>query len=338
MMKVSGLSLECIARRGRRQRDIRGTGQELSVIMGTVDYPPTIVVEQIMRYSPLRHAVGFILLFALTTLAVSAQTAKDKTKDKAGDKNKAAPAKTEEPKAVVALRALGANLHAEGKAVTGVSFFGTKVTDADLAQLAGFKELESLDLAGTAVTDAGLAAIKGLTSLKTLDLRGTKITDAGLASLQGLTALEFLNLNDTNTGGNITPLGKLVKLKTLSLAQTIVNDSSLGPIGSLSALRTFSLYGTGIGDGALAALKGLTNLQTLDLGSTKITDAGLAQLKPLVGLRKLVLTSTAVTDAGMKHLAALTGLTRLELGGTNVKATGLEELRRSLPKDAKINR
>src|SRR5689334_10724609 len=66
------------------------------------------------------------------------------TKDKDGGK---APAKVEEPKPIVALRNLGAVIETdEKKAYVGVNLFGTKISDADLANLAGLKTLKTLDL------------------------------------------------------------------------------------------------------------------------------------------------------------------------------------------------
>ena len=47
----------------------------------------------------------------------------------------------------------------DGKDVVGVSFFGSKVADADLAQLATLPTVRVLDFSGTAVSDAGLAEL-----------------------------------------------------------------------------------------------------------------------------------------------------------------------------------
>ena len=73
-----------------------------------------------------------------------------------------------------------------------ISFFGSDVSDADLACLEGLTNLHMLVLEGTHVTDAGLANFKGLTSLRTLNLNYTLVSDAGLAHLKGLTNLQVL--------------------------------------------------------------------------------------------------------------------------------------------------
>src|SRR6188508_1282276 len=116
-------------------------------------------------------------------------------KDKDGGKK---PPKVEEPKAIVALRALGAVIETDDKkAYVGVNLFGAKIGDADLANVAGIKTLRTLDLSGTPIGDAGLAHAKGLTGLETLDLRHTRVSDAGLANLAGLKNLTYLNLSGT---------------------------------------------------------------------------------------------------------------------------------------------
>ena len=67
------------------------------------------------------------------------------------------------------------------------------MTDEGLTQLAGLKNLESLDLTGTAVTDAGLAQLTALKQLRELNLEDTPVTDIGVKRLQ--TALPNLKIH-----------------------------------------------------------------------------------------------------------------------------------------------
>jgi uncharacterized protein (TIGR03067 family) len=68
------------------------------------------------------------------------------------------------------------------------------VTDAGLKELAGLKNLQSLNLDFTPVSDAGLRDLAGLQSLQHLSVMGTKVSDAGLKELAGLKNLQSLNL------------------------------------------------------------------------------------------------------------------------------------------------
>jgi len=57
------------------------------------------------------------------------------------------------------------------------------VTDAGLAHLQGFANLQMLNLAETQVTDVGLMSLKGLAKLKTLIL-STRVTAPAIAELR----------------------------------------------------------------------------------------------------------------------------------------------------------
>ena len=105
--------------------------------------------EPTMRHSLPRHVPLLVLLLILTTLSAPAQGPKekpgkgppDKTKDKPKETPKEAP-KSDEPKPIAALRVAGAIFEKtkDGKAIIGANFFGSKIGDADLANLATLKD------------------------------------------------------------------------------------------------------------------------------------------------------------------------------------------------------
>ena len=181
---------------------------------------------------------------------------------------------------------------------------GRDTTDADLKHLAGFTDLEFLDVGWLAITDAGLEHLKGLTGLQRLDLNNTQITDAGLEYLKGLSGLRALNVSETK-----------------------LTDTGLAYVKELTRLQQLDAADTQIADAGLEQLKDLTGLQQLDLKSTRITDAGLEHLEGLIGLQQLDLENTGITDMGLTHLAVLTGLQRLDLRGTRVTGAGLVHLK-----------
>jgi len=73
----------------------------------------------------------------------------------------------------------------------------TRITGAALETIAGFRELEILDLTGTQITDDGLRDLASLSKLRQLWLGQTAVTDAGLEHLKGLTNLEMLDVSGT---------------------------------------------------------------------------------------------------------------------------------------------
>ena len=84
--------------------------------------------------------------------------------------------------------------------VLGVSLHYSQ--DVGMPYVAGFRQLESLELGrseltGPSLTNAGMAHIAGLTKLQELNLVATPITDVGLAQLSRLTELRLLCLEGT---------------------------------------------------------------------------------------------------------------------------------------------
>ena len=111
----------------------------------------------------------------------------------------------------------------------------------DLSALAGFSDLESLDLSSNLVSD--LSPLAGLDQLRWLRLTGNRVSDVG--PLVGLSQLGSLNLGG-NEVSDINPLGGLSQLAWLNLSDNRVSD--IGPLADRdvwnldSGNPTLSLY------------------------------------------------------------------------------------------------
>jgi len=81
--------------------------------------------------------------------------------------------------------------------VDTVGLGATRVTDAELRNVAKLTEVEWLWLKDTQITDAGLTHLTGLKRLRVLGLAGTGITDAGLRHLNSLPELRWLDVTET---------------------------------------------------------------------------------------------------------------------------------------------
>ena len=232
--------------------------------------------------------------------------------------------------------------------VRAVDLLGTKVTDADLAQLQWLTGLQELTLFSTQVTDAGLAHLHGLTELRELSLRHTQVTGAGLAHLRrltklqelyfdfeitdavlahlhGLTGLQSLVLDPQVTDAGLAHLQGMAGLQQLYLTGTQVTDAGLAHLHGLTGLQVLYLRGTQVTDAGQFHLHGMTGLQELDLLGTQVTGAGLAHLHGLTGLQELYVDAQALS-AGLSHLQGLTRLQKLDLGGTRVTDAELSNL------------
>jgi endonuclease YncB( thermonuclease family) len=224
-----------------------------------------------------------------------------------------------------------------GRPVVAVQFRPNtlqKVGDDDLAQLAGFWNLRSLDLpSASKVTDAGLKHLAGLGRMVELNVNWTGVSAAGVIRLvKGRMMMERLEIAGVPFHDeDLAALRGVPDLRTLSLRRTLITNEGLAQLKRFEKLRTLSLMNTGVGDAGLEHLASLSALEDLDLDRTAITDAGLAHLKGLSNLRRLQVAHTAVTDAGLKHLENLPNLRELNVAGTNVTKEAADKLRRRIP-------
>jgi hypothetical protein len=191
---------------------------------------------------------------------------------------------------------------AKGKPIIGVYLSGTDVTDGELKELAGLKQLQNLKLYGTKVTDAGLKELAGLKRLKHLSLYKSEVTDAGLKHLARFKQLKRFNLSKTKvTAKGIAELKKA--LPDLKISWTA--DSALTHKAEDKAAKAIQKLGA------------------------FITRDEKAKRNPIVSVD---LSDTRVTDAGLKHLAGLRQLRRLDLPVTRVTDEGIADLKQALPK------
>lgn len=180
-----------------------------------------------------------------------------------------------------------------------------KVTDADLAMIAGMPALHTLSMVrATLITDSGVGALGAMAKLTSLSLDASNITGTCFKALAGAKLLTRLGLNLTKiTDETAQDLALLTGLESLDLTRTAITDRTLAAIGKLANLNSLGLNNTAVTDDGLKHLAGLTNLKMLTLVGTGIGDAGIAVLNP-AKLEFLHLIGTKVTDAGLLQLAA----------------------------------
>jgi Leucine-rich repeat (LRR) protein len=115
--------------------------------------------------------------------------------------------------------------------------------------------------------------------------------------------------NHNNRNGNpiedLAPIGQLVQLRSLELANTEVHKYDV--LKNLSTLENLDLSHTPIAD--VSPLSGLANLKTLNLSGAPIAD--ISPIAGLIGLEELHLEGTRIRD--LTPLAQLTALRKLTL-------------------------
>lgn len=160
------------------------------------------------------------------------------------------------------------------------SFYLGKEGKVEKASEAPHRTIIAIDLHGTKITDADLEQLAGLTSLRRLNLYGTKVTDAGMKHLSGLIGLQTLYLNDTGiTNAGLQQLQPLTNLNELGLSHTGITDQGVLYLKGMVYLHNLSLYGTAVTDQSLAQLKTMKSLKQLSLSRTRVTPEGVAELK-----------------------------------------------------------
>jgi Leucine Rich repeat len=115
-----------------------------------------------------------------------------------------------------------------GRPVVILDLSFKEVTDAELAELKTFAQLEELYLIQTKITDASLAKVNGFANLRTLDLGRTQVTDKGIAHLEGLSNLKTLGLSSTSiTDVAVGHLKALTELELLDLSNTKLTEEGI---------------------------------------------------------------------------------------------------------------
>lgn len=104
--------------------------------------------------------------------------------------------------------------------LTCIRLGASRVSDAGLARLAQFHDLEGIELAGTSIGDAGLSRLGALPRLKYLDIAYTKVTDGGLKRLAQFPALAAIGLDPSQINVSaVSLLKRNAKLKLLRIAR-----------------------------------------------------------------------------------------------------------------------
>lgn len=229
-------------------------------------------------------------------------------------------------------------------------------TDDDLAQLALFTNLVSLQLNGQRYTPQGLWYLEELTRLEQLSLKldgdcepyftylarlpnlsqlSVYDPDAKTASLNGIEKLKKLNTLAVNfgkiEGDALQSVADLPLLKNLTITNATFAEKDLDVFRKLRLLEHLSLHYCEFPDSNLEAFEGLEKLQHLSISNTNLIDEALAHLSKLPSLNYLHLNLTPITDEGLKHLHLARGLETLHLRSTEVTAEGVAALSAAVP-------
>jgi hypothetical protein len=202
----------------------------------------------------------------------------------------------------------------------------TSVTDTQLANLRGLRELLALGMSSTGVGNLGLMKLAVLSSLQTLNLLGTKVDDQGMKLLPYFSSLKHLDLTRTSVGdASLEYLDELPNLRCLALRGTAVSDVGMPCLRSSLGIRALWLGGTRVTGSSLFNLASLKDLEILDLSRLSV-GVGLEVLAEQAKLRWINLRRTDTSDDSLKGISGLKLLTWLDLAYTPVSGRGVLRL------------
>jgi hypothetical protein len=200
------------------------------------------------------------------------------------------------------------------EALESLSFRQTQISDAAVAHLTAFPNLNQLNLSkNPRITGDAYVKLAPLAKLKTVELDQDSLDDAAMAHLSRIPALQNLTLTSRKiTGTGLKALAGVSNLLDLALHGTAITDDDFATIG-----RHTSLLG----------------LHVTDCPCRNVTDEGLRHLAQAGTLYRLwVNDCSMVTDPGLEHLHRLTKLVELGVKGTKVTKPGIEAFKRAVPK------
>jgi internalin A len=249
--------------------------------------------------------------------------------------------------------------------MTGLKLGGPAVTDAALARLIGFGQLECLELADSTISEQGLKSLTELPNLRRLYFQDCSLSDGSLKaltefpkirslyfldcslsddsleSLYGARSLVELRLRESDVteagilairGAN--PTWAVVFNKHIHVREDKkVHEDYLPSIQQLPQVKELAFKGPLTSDATLGVLKDARSLDSLRLVGCRVTDDGLRNLRGLTLLTRLYLWGTdatdsdcQITDRGLEHISHLSSLTDLTVYNCQFTDDGIGEL------------
>ncbi len=185
--------------------------------------------------------------------------------------------------------------------VPALIFFGQTLGE-EAAILSRLNKLEYLSFRRCSFVDGSLAFLDEAHDLKTLILASSSITDSDLEHLRPSFSLDKLDVsyNHELTHQGVQALSQRTPLSELTVACTSVSD--LGFVANNVRLQSLDLSETPIDDDDLEALVALPRLNTLRLSDTSITDGAIRWIIQMKALRRLEVERTELSENGIEKL------------------------------------
>ncbi|MBX3400784.1 MAG: protein kinase [Gemmataceae bacterium] len=175
--------------------------------------------------------------------------------------------------------------HLKDLQIQSLNLNGVPIKAEEYIHLAGFPQLQALDVINSGLTDNGIKNIvAAVPRLQQLQIQiNAPLTDAGIKHLEKHPTLEMLNIGGLESGVGLTP----------------ASLESLRTIPNLRAME-YVWFGTGgWTDADLKRMAGFDKLESLSADFKLVTDEGLKTLTQLKSLKTLNMKGSKVTTDGV---------------------------------------
>lgn len=211
--------------------------------------------------------------------------------------------------------------------VTAVNLAGSWINDSEMIDLAGFRNLQRVDLSHTRISDEGLLNLRPARSVVDLNLLyAEQITDQGMNAIKDWKQLTHLNVRGTRVGdGTLGIVSKLEQIETLDVSNTALTENGVEGLIPLTRIKNLAIGLNRLNDGALEILRFLTTLESLDLGGPRGVSRNSQRSR-----------STGIGPGLLRALTELTNLHTLKLGHMPIGTDEISKLSGSLKKVQKL--
>lgn len=160
-----------------------------------------------------------------------------------------------------------------------LSLYGETIDDDSLEMVGSLAALRELRIGGASIQGPGMVHLEKLKKLEQLRITScSDISHEGMRVLGQLPSLKYLEVYRSSTGGWCDALSDAKSLESLYLGSAGIIASDIKHLGRLTRLKHLSLSGAEMTDSDLQHLYGMKELQSLTLPK-EITDAGIKRIQ-----------------------------------------------------------
>jgi len=202
--------------------------------------------------------------------------------------------------------------------ITELSLGGTEVTEKGLREIEKLTSLAKLDIRGSLLGEGAYSQIADSKSVQSLYLDGSRVTNESAAALKPMSQLKVLFVHRVN----LMPIGwqdlllSHPDLEELEIMQSNINDLTMSIVGKMTKLKKLTLNDSQVTDQGIAQLADLEGLRHLNVSGCQVRGFG---FRPPGGssafqpLEELLMQRCPLDERGAKAIMTMKSLKHLNI-------------------------